>query len=56
MTTARVRKARWPAVVACGHHVNVGDYIIRRRNRWICRPCALAAVRAAPHTTTQEEP
>jgi hypothetical protein len=49
---ARVRKARWPATVACGHHVNVGDVIVRRGGVWVCRPCALEAVRAQTSAAT----
>jgi hypothetical protein len=49
------RKARWPSVVSCKHAVNVGDVIVRRGGKWICRPCALAIVRAAPYTTEPKE-
>jgi hypothetical protein len=48
-----VRKARRSSVVSCGHHVLVGQVIVRRDRRWICLPCALAEIRAK---TTQRPP
>ena len=48
--TRGVRKVRWPRHAACGCFVYTGSWIILRDGLWICRPCALAAVRA---TTTE---
>lgn len=47
MTAVRVRKARWPAVVSCGHFVNVGQVVVKRGGKWKCRECALAEARKA---------
>lgn len=46
-SVARVRKARRSSRVACGHHVMVGQVIVRRDGRWTCLPCALAAIKAS---------
>lgn len=48
----RVRKARKSSRVACGHFVLVGQVIVRRGGRWICLPCALAAIK----TTSASRP
>jgi hypothetical protein len=45
-SVAKVRKARRSSVVACGHHVLVGQVIVHRGGRWTCLPCALAETRA----------
>ena len=47
----RVRKARKSSRVACGHYVLVGQVIVYRASRWICLPCALAAI---GHKTSTE--
>lgn len=43
----RVRKARRTSRLSCGCWVNVGNVIVHRGGRWICRPCALAAIKTA---------
>jgi hypothetical protein len=49
-SVARVRKARRSSRVSCGHHVLVGQVIVRRGGRWTCLQCALLAIKtsAAP--------
>jgi hypothetical protein len=49
-SVARVRKARRSSRVSCGHHVLVGQVIVRRGQRWVCLQCALADIEtsAAP--------
>jgi hypothetical protein len=46
---ARCMKARWSSRVACDHYVLRGQVIISHDGgrTWICRPCALAAMRGA---------
>lgn len=44
-SVSRVRKARRSSRVACGHYVLVGAVIVRRAGRWVCMPCALAAIK-----------
>lgn len=49
MTAPRTRrmKVRWPRRVACGHYMLTGQVIIWRDGRWICRDCALAAIKTS---------
>jgi hypothetical protein len=47
-TMTRVKKARRNAIASgCGHWVLVGERIVRRDGKWMCLPCALAAIRGA---------
>jgi hypothetical protein len=41
----RAMRARRSGSVACGHYIPVGSRIIYRDGRWLCRDCALEAVR-----------
>jgi len=42
----RVMKARRSSRVTCGHYVMRGELIVHR-DRWMCLPCALDAIRGA---------
>lgn len=43
----RPRKVRWSHRTGCGHYVTTGQVIISHDGgrTWICRPCALAAIK-----------
>lgn len=48
----RRMKVRWrPRRVSYGHVVFQGQVIIMRDGRWICRPCALAAIKTSADST-----
>lgn len=54
MTAAAARrKVRWSHRAGCGHWVTTGQVIISRDGgrTWICRPCALAAIRSGRPAT-----
>ena len=58
-SAVRVRKARRSSRVGCGHHVLVGQVIVRRAGRWICLTCGLAAAKTPagqPAATPKEQP
>lgn len=46
----QVRKIRWPRYASCGHFVTTGQVIVRKDGMWICRSCAIDAIKTTTIT------
>ena len=49
----RACHARRSSVLSCGHHVQVGELIVKVDGRWICAPCRLGQLRYLDATMKQ---
>jgi hypothetical protein len=52
----RVRKARRPGPLACGHPARIGSQIVNRGHGWICATCAVRLALDAIRTARDDPP